>query len=235
MALRVHYLQHVPFEGLGRIRPWAETAGAALTATRFHQEDQPLPEMKAFDLLVIMGGPMSTHETDRYPWLVREKQFIRKAVAAGKSILGICLGAQLIAAALGARVYANDYREIGWYDIERTQAAAGHAIGDCLPARIKVFHWHGDTFDPPAGALPLASSAACRNQGFAVGDRVVGLQFHLETTPESLQALIENGRGDLKPGPYVQSPDAMRAANEWYAPNHDVLEAILNRLSAPSS
>ena len=234
MTLRLHYLQHVPFEGLGRIRPWAQATGAAITATRFYQ-GHSLPALDAFDLLVIMGGPMSIDDTDQYPWLVSEKRFIREAVTADKAILGICLGAQLVADALGAPVYPNDHREIGWFDIERTQSAAGHAIGDCLPPRIKVFHWHGDTFDLPAGALPLARSAACRNQGFAVGDRVVGLQFHLETTPESLQALIANGRDDLKPGPYVQSPDAMRAANEWYAPNHDVLEAILNRLSAPSS
>ncbi len=233
MALRLHYLQHVPFEGLGGIRPWAESRGAALTITRFHHDHQPLPALEAFDLLVIMGGPMRTHETDRYPWLAREKTFIRESIAAGKSILGICLGAQLIADALGARVYANDDREIGWYDIERHAAAAGHPIGDCLPPRIKVFHWHGDTFDLPAGALPLARSTACRNQGFTVGDQVVGLQFHLETTPESLQALIEHAGGDLKPGPYVQSPEAMRATNEWYGPNHDVLAAILNRLSAP--
>ncbi len=233
MTLRLHYLQHVPFEGLGRIHSWAEAAGAALTATHLYREPS-LPEMRAFDLLVIMGGPMSTGDTDRYPWLVREKQFIRQAVAAGKAVLGICLGAQLIADALGARVYPNDYREIGWFDIEREPAAAGHAIGDCLPSRIKVFHWHGDTFDLPAEALPLARSAACRHQGFVVGDRVVGLQFHLETTPESLQALIENAGDDLKPGPYVQSPDIMRRASDGFGPNHDVLESLLGRLAAVS-
>ncbi len=231
MTLRLHYLQHVAFEGLGRIGPWSEAAGAVVTATRFY-ENQPLPPLEAFDVLVIMGGPMSTHETDRYPWLTREKRFIRDAVAARKAILGICLGAQLIADALGAKVYPNDQREIGWFDIQRTRIAADHPIGKCLPPRIKVFHWHGDTFNLPAGALPLARSAACRQQGYAIGDRVVGLQFHLETTPQSLQALIENGQDDLSPGPYVQTPDAMQSTDKWYGPNYDVLDRILTQLTA---
>lgn len=230
MTLRLHYLQHVSFEGLGQIRPWAEKAGAAISATRFH-EDQPLPGVDAFDFLVIMGGPMGTGDTDRHPWLVREKQFIRKAIATGKAVLGVCLGAQLIAAAMGARVYPNTHREIGWFDIQRTPAGADHAIGGCLPPQLKVFHWHGDTFDLPTGARRIASSAACRNQGFVLGQRVAGLQFHLETTPESLQALIANGGDDLKPGPYVQSLESMGMANECYGPNHDVLKAILDSLA----
>lgn len=231
MTLRLHYLQRVSFEGPGQIGPWAETAGVDITATRFFQ-DPALPVLETFDFLVILGGPMSTHVTHRYPWLDVEKQFIRDAVAAGKAVLGICLGAQLIAEALGARVYPNDHREIGWFDIERPQTAVGHAIGACLPPRIKVFHWHGDTFDLPEGALQIARSAVCRNQGFVAGDRVVGLQFHLETTPESLQALITNGSDDLKPGPYVQSIDSMRSENECYGPNRDALNKILEQLAA---
>jgi GMP synthase-like glutamine amidotransferase len=231
MPLRLHCLQHVPFEGLGAIRPWAEARGSRITATRFF-EDPSLPEPAAFDFLVIMGGPMGVHDVPQYPWLAHEKQFIRAAVAAGKAVLGICLGAQLIADASGARVYPNDQREIGWFDIHRTPAGAGHAIGAGLPSRIKVFHWHGDTFDLPPGALALARSAACRNQGFVLGDRVVGLQFHLETTPESLQALIENSRDDLQPGPYVQSPEAMRRESDCYGPNREVLRAILDHLAA---
>ncbi len=234
VTLRLHYLQHVSFEGLGQIRPWAEKVGAAISATRFH-EGQPLPGVDSFDVLVIMGGPMSTGDTDRHPWLVREKQFIREAIAAGKAALGICLGAQLIAAALGARVYPNTHREIGWFDIQRSPAGADHAIGSCLPPQLKVFHWHGDTFDLPEGALRIASSTACRNQGFVLGPRVVGLQFHLETTPESLEALIANGGEDLKPGPYVQSPEAMRLEREYYGLNHDVLQAILDRLAGRST
>jgi GMP synthase (glutamine-hydrolysing) len=230
MALRLHALQHVPFEGLGHIRSWAKSAGAAITATRFHQ-GQALPEMEAFELLIVMGGPMSTHETKRYPWLTRETQFIRNAIDDGKAVLGICLGAQLIANALEARVYPNEHPEIGWFDIERTEAAARQSIGNCLPSRMKVLHWHGDTFDLPTGALRIARSPACLNQGFVFGDRVVGLQFHLETTPDSLQALIANGSEDLRPGPFVQSAAGMRAEYASYGANHAVLDTILERLA----
>ena len=230
VTLRLHYLQHVSFEGLGQIRPWAAKAGAAISVTRFH-EGQTLPGVDAFDFLVIMGGPMGTGDTDRYPWLTPEKLFIREAIAAGKAVLGVCLGAQLIAAALGARVYPNTHREIGWFDIQRSPAGADHAIGGCFPPQFKVFHWHGDTFDLPTGALRIASSAACRNQGFVLGQRVAGFQFHPETTPESLQALIANSGDDLKPGPYVQTPEAMRLEKACYGLNHDVLQAILDRLT----
>ncbi len=234
MALRLHYLQHVPFEGLGHIRPWAEGAGAAVTATRFHR-DEAFPELEAFDLLVVMGGPMSTYETGIYPWLTRERQFIQDAIDDGKAVLGICLGAQLIADALGADVYPNEHREIGWFDIERTKAADGHGIASCLPPRMKVFHWHGDTFDLPPGALRIARSAGCLNQGFVFGDRVAGLQFHLETTPDSLEALIANGGHELRPGPFVQSAGDMRTAAEAYTANQAVLEIILERLASEAA
>ncbi len=233
MSLRLHYLQHVPFEGPGRILQWAESAGAAITATRLYRHE-PLPATNTFDLLVIMGGPMSTHDTDRHPWLVPEKALIRHAVDAGKAVLGICLGAQLVAEALGARVYPNGQREIGWFEIQRSASAEGHPLGACLPSRLTVFHWHGETFDLPSGALALARSEACRHQGFVFGRRVVGLQFHLETTPETLQALIANGGDDLRPGPYVQTPEVMRRGVEFCASNHDALAAFLNQLAAAS-
>ncbi|MBL0713291.1 MAG: type 1 glutamine amidotransferase [Desulfosarcina sp.] len=229
--MRLHYLQHVAFEGLGRIRSWAEATGAGITSSRLYQ-DQPLPGTDAFDLLVIMGGPMSTSDVKRYAWLAGEKQFIRKAVAAGKAILGVCLGAQLIADALEARVYPHTHREIGWYDIYRTEAGAGHPIGNCLPPRLKVFHWHGDTFDLPAGALHIASSEACRHQGFVIDRQVIGLQFHLETTPVSLRALVDNCRQELTTGPYIQSAEEIFSTGDCYPANHDVLYSMLNRLTS---
>ncbi len=233
MSLRLHYLQHVPFEGPGWIRPWAEGAGAAITATRLYR-NEPLPAMNAFDFLVVMGGPMSTRETDRHPWLADEKAFIRRAIDADKAVLGICLGAQLVAETLGARVYPNGRREIGWFDIQRAAAAEEHPIGACLPPRLKVLHWHGDTFDLPAGALALARSEACRHQGFAFGRRVVGLQFHLETTPETLDALIENCGNDLRSGPYVQTSEVIRRGIGSCTSNHHALAAILEQLRAAS-
>ena len=119
--MRVHCLQHVPFEGLGCIEPWLQSSGHAVTFTRFH-ESATLPELDHVDLLIVMGGPMSVNDEAEFPWLVQEKRFVRDAIHAGKSVLGVCLGAQLIAAAMGARVYQNHTREIGWLPVDAVPA-----------------------------------------------------------------------------------------------------------------
>mgnify|MGYP000849044073 CR=1 FL=1 len=183
--MRIHALQHVPFEPPGSIEAWARHAGHALAITHLYRGD-PLPAVEEPDLLVVLGGPMSVHDEARYPWLIDEKRFIERAIAAGRRVLGICLGAQLIAQVLGARVYANDEKEIGWFAVEATAAARTAAVFEGFPPRLLAFHWHGETFDIPAGAVHAARSAACAHQAFAFGDRVVGLQFHLETTPNPI-------------------------------------------------
>ena len=203
--IRLHYLQHVPFEGLGIIEEWAEARGFEIRVSRLYDHD-PLPAPELFDWLVIMGGPMGIYDSTEYPWLVAEKECIQQAIAAGKTVLGICLGAQLIADVLGARVYPAAQKEIGWFPIERSAAAP-----ELLPEKLVVFHWHGDTFDLPEGAVHLASSAACANQGFIYNDRVVGLQFHMETTPESMEALIENCANEL---PHVAAASGPGVRNE---------------------
>jgi GMP synthase-like glutamine amidotransferase len=189
--MKLHWLQHVPFEGLGIIEEWADARGAEISCTCLF-ENELLPAMDAFDGLVVMGGPMNIHDHDTHPWLVAEKKFIRQAIDAGKPVLGICLGAQLIADVLGAKVYPGLQKEIGWFPIQRTADAA-----KWLPETLPVFHWHGDTFDLPGGAVCLASSAGCKNQGFIINDCVVGLQFHMEMTEASVEALIENCSDEL--------------------------------------
>lgn len=184
--MKIHYLQHVPFEGLGFIEKWARTQNATTGVSRLFRND-PLPGTEDFDWLVVMGGPMGIYDHDEFPWLVAEKKLIQQAIGAGKTVLGICLGAQLIADVLGAKVYPGPQKEIGWFPIKRAAGAP-----DLIPDTLTVFHWHGDTFDLPEGAVPLASSAACKNQGFIYNGRVVALQFHMETTVESMEALIEN-------------------------------------------
>jgi len=228
--MKLHYLQHVPFEGLGIIEEWAIARGAAITVTQlFHNE--PLPEIGAFDWLVVMGGPMGIYDHAEHPWLVAEKEFIQQAIAAQKTVVGICLGAQLIADGLGAKVYPGPQKEIGWFPIQRSEGAP-----DLLPEEPIVFHWHGDTFDLPDGATRLASSAACRNQGFVYNDRVVALQFHLETTPASMEALIENCSDEL-PGVdgasssiYVQTAEQMRAGLPNLGAINAAMEALLDAL-----
>jgi GMP synthase-like glutamine amidotransferase len=204
--MRVHVLQHVSFEGLGGMEPWLRKRDAAVTITRFFEAPQ-LPALDAVDLIIAMGGPMSVNDEAALPWLVAEKQFIHDAIRQGVSVLGICLGAQLIASALGARVYPNGQREIGWFDIE---AVPGPPEVFRFPATARVFHWHGETFDLPEGAVQLARSAACENQAFQLGRKVMGLQFHLEITPPGADALISHCREELVQDAFVQSEAALR-------------------------
>ena len=132
--------------------------------------------------MIVMGGPMNIYEEKKYPWLLREKCFIEDATKTGKVVIGICLGAQIIADVLGANVYAGEHKEIGWFPIFRTKEAGESIVFRDFPSELEVFHWHGDSFDLPSGCIRLAESAACPNQAFIYDERVVGLQFHLEVT-----------------------------------------------------
>lgn len=226
--MRAHYLQHVSFEGLGAIAPWLQEAGYAITATKFF-ESSVFPEPESVDLLIVMGGPMSANDEDVYPWLVAEKQFIRQAIDAGKAVVGICLGAQLIASAMGAAVYQNKDKEIGWYPIEGIASAQNATFS--FPAPTSVFHWHGETFDLPSGATLLASSQGCVNQAFQLNSSVVGLQFHLETTPESAREIVANCAGELTRGKYIQTKEEILAATaERYGAINQLMTEILSFL-----
>ena len=202
--MKIHYLQHVPFEGLGSIESALKEGGHSISVTRLFSDD-PLPDISAFDWLIVMGGPMGIKDEDEYSWLRTEKEFIKKTIQTGKVVLGICLGAQLIAEVLGAKVYKNKYREIGWFDIKLNPDLNQTLLKGIFPEKCEVFHWHGDTFEIPDKAIPICSSEATPNQGFIFDNRVVALQFHLETTPDSANALIENCRNELDGSKYVQS------------------------------
>ncbi len=225
--MRVHYLQHVPFEGIGAVGEWARSRAHDLTSTEMFpgpgpdrrpiaarsvpvQEAQPsvlsapsppslvFPEPQDLDFLVVMGGPMNVYQESDYPWLRAEKEFIASTIAAGRLVLGVCLGAQLVADVLGGPVSRGEHPEIGWYPVDLTEAGRAVPAFAEFPARFTVLHWHGDTFAIPPGAVHVASSKASTNQVFAYeGGRVVGLQFHLEENRESLALLIENARADL--------------------------------------
>ena len=213
--MKIHWLQHVSFEGLGSISGWAAKNGCPVTGSRMFAGDA-LPPIYTFDMLVIMGGPMSINDEVVHPWLVDEKRYVAQVMDAGKMVLGICLGAQLIASAAGARVYPNDHKEIGWFPVEKTRAAKETAVGRSLADRAEVFHWHGETFECPNGAVHLARNRVCENQAFALGDRIVGLQYHLETTPQSANALIQHGRHELVKAPYVQNESEIRSRPSRY-------------------
>lgn len=208
--MKAHVLQHVPFEGLGSIDAWLTGRKAEVSRTRFFQAD-PLPALDAIDIIIVMGGPMSVNDEDRLPWLKPEKQFIRDAIAGDVSVLGICLGAQLIASAMGRPVYRNPVKEIGWFPVLAVPAREGNFR---FPQECMAFHWHGETFDLPEGAVQLARSSGCKNQAFQLRQNIIGLQFHLETTRDSMLALVENCRDELVPGPFVQSEEELRSVPE---------------------
>ena len=227
--MRAHYFQHVPFEGLGSIESWLEKTGYEITSTRFY-ESAELPDLKKIDFLIVMGGPMSVNEEDSFPWLVAEKQFIRDAIHNGKAVLGICLGAQLIASALGARVCRNPVKEIGWFPIYGI-ATNDKSIFE-FPESIKVFHWHGETFDLPSGATRLAKSDACENQSFQVGQSVIGLQFHLETTPAAAQDIVCHCSDELVKAPYIQTDDEMMSVGpEIFKSINHLMDEVLSFLA----
>jgi len=228
--MRAHYFQHVPFEGLGSMEAWLCEAGYEIGVTRWHAGERA-PDPGEIDLLIVMGGPMSVNDENIYPWLAAEKDFLRRWIDADRPLLGVCLGAQLIANSLGARVYPNAVKEIGWFPVTAVTPLPEYAFR-FLPEQT-VFHWHGETFDLPAGAIHLARSAGCEHQAFQVGRHVIGLQFHLETTPETAAALITNCRTELTPAPYVQDETALLAAPpEAYRAINTLVTRLLTHISA---
>jgi len=226
--MRAHYLQHVSFEGLGSIESWLKCKGYEITCTRLF-DGQALPDIRDIDFLIIMGGPMSVHDEAEYPWLLEEKAFVRSAIEAGKKVLGICLGAQLIACVRGARVFPNAVKEIGWFPIKGVLTDDHYAFK--FPEQAEAFHWHGETFDLPQGAVHLAQSEACKHQAFQIGSHVMGLQFHLETTPDSARALIEHCGNELVVGKFIQAEIELLSADEArYVAINDLMAGVLEYL-----
>jgi GMP synthase-like glutamine amidotransferase len=207
--MRIHYFQHVPFEDPAYLLSWARRRSYQVTRTRLYTGETP-PDSRDYDLLVIMGGPMGIYEHERYPWLSIEKNAIRQAIDTDRHVLGICLGGQLIADVLGAKVRVNDHKEIGWFPLTLTEEAGSLPFLRIEPD-FMVFHWHGETFDLPDRAVRICSTEACRNQGFTYGRHVMGLQFHLEATVASVNGLIENARHEIVEAPYIHSVDKIRS------------------------
>lgn len=218
--MKLHWLQHVPFEGLGTIEDWAEEQGFDISCTRLY-EDEELPEVDSFDWLIVMGGPMGIFDYNDYPWLTDEKEFIELAIDEEKIVVGICLGAQLMADVLGANVFPGPMKEIGWFPIQRCQEAPA-----LIPEKLTVFHWHGDTFEIPEGAVPLATTEPGINQGFVFNDTAIGLQFHMETTADSMDSIIEHCGHELVDAPFIQSAAEMRAG----LPNIGTVNAAMKKL-----
>lgn len=229
-SVRVQVLQHVPFEGIGSIQSWMDARGIAVSTARLF-EGAALPRPDDLDWLIVMGGPMSVNDEAVYPWLKAEKLLISQAIEAGKTVLGICLGAQLIASALGARVFPDACKEIGWFPVRRVKGAEASEIAPVFADGLDVFHWHGETFDLPRGAAGFLESDSCANQAFSMGSRVLGLQFHLETTPNSAASLIESSRAEIVPSPTIQTESEMLARPGRFAAINRQMDALLSALT----
>jgi GMP synthase-like glutamine amidotransferase len=201
--MRIQCLQHVSYEGPAQIADWAAANDHELCCTHLYRGEK-LPDMETFDCLLVMGGPMSASDDCDLPWLREEKIFLENAIERHKAILGVCLGAQLLANVLGAKVHPNNEKEIGWFPIKLLPGPQTERLFGRAGNETHVFHWHGNTFDLPTGAIHLAESTACRNQAFVVGRRLIGLQFHLEMNQANIAAIAEECHDELVPGRFIQ-------------------------------
>jgi GMP synthase-like glutamine amidotransferase len=229
-AMKIHYLQHVPFENPGIILDWAERNGHIVTSTQLYKGRQ-FPLQSDFDWLVIMGGPMNIYQEDQYPWLAEEKAFIRASINAGKVGIGLCLGAQLLADVLGGKVTRNPYTEIGWFPVRMSSQALQSDLFSFFPPDPMVFHWHGDTFSqlPPDAEL-IAENEACSHQAFVYKNRVFGFQYHMENTMEIIRNLITNCADEMAPDTYVQSPNDILAGTDYIRQDNMWMSEFLTRL-----
>ena len=227
--LKIHTLQHVSFEGLGCIDQWITIKGHSVNYTKLYDNPQ-FPTLVEFDWLIVMGGPMGVYDEAIYPWLKKEKEFIRRAIERGKTIVGICLGSQLIAEVLGAKVYPNKQKEIGWFDIQKTEFAKSQPLLEQIEEQFTVFHWHGDTFDLPTDSERLFSSAVCLNQAFLYKKKVLGLQFHFEVTSHTLKEMIENGMSELVEDKTIQSAAKILKQTNYIDSNNQKMFQILDYL-----
>ncbi len=229
--MRIHYLQHVPFEGPGYIEAWARERGHDLSSTPLYNGTPP-PAPDRYDWLIILGGTMSIHDEDEHPWLVMEKSYIRQVIESDKPTLGICLGAQHLAEALGARVYRSREPEVGWFPVERVEGGAQSRFYRLLSPEIVTLHWHGETFDLPDGAIRLARSAVCENQAFSWGDSVLALQYHPEATVELVRSLSVHGPENPEVRRWVQGAGEILAHPEHFESNHVEMTRILDGFAA---
>ena len=231
--MRFHCLQHMSEEGPGHAADWLAANGHSLTFTKLFELDSAFPTLADFDGLLILGGPISVHDEENVPWLRTEKAFIREALRAGKITLAICLGAQLVAEALGAEVRPNHAPEIGFWTVRFSAKSLEHPLLRGWPEKAAVLHWHLDTFTVPLGAVRVGMSAATATQGFVWGDGVVGLQFHPEMTVPMVEKLMQlEGHEHAEEQEFVQTPGQIREKLKSVWKGRKLLEALLENLVA---
>lgn len=226
--MKVHFLQHVHFENLGYIEQWMKHHHHSLSSTKFFEKNHVLPSVSEIDALIVMGGPMGVYDESEYDWLKEEKVFIKDCITAHKKVLGICLGAQLIADCLGAKVTRATNKEIGWWPVIPTEACRKlNWFYELFQNNPIVFHWHGDQFQIPDGAMDLLVSPANTNQAFSFNENVLCLQYHLEATDDSLALMLENGTDELIDLPFVQAQSIIQSGSKHIRHRNEVMSEIL--------
>ncbi|MBO2009064.1 type 1 glutamine amidotransferase [Hymenobacter negativus] len=223
----------MPDEGPGHAADWLMAHGHALTFTKLFEPHSAFPALSDFDGLLILGGPMSVHDEENVSWLRKEKAFIREALKVGKITLAICLGAQLVAEALGGEVRPNHAPEIGFWTVRFSAKSLEHPLLRGWPEKAAVLHWHLDTFTVPPGAMRVGMSAATATQGFVWGDGVIGLQFHPEMTVPMVEKLMElEGHEHAEEAEFVQTAEQIRTKMKSVWKGRKLLEALLENLVA---
>lgn len=234
--MRIHCILHVAFETPGTIAAWAEENGHTLSYTCLFEEKFLFPSLPDFDALVIMGGYMNVDEEETFPWLKEEKIFIKQAIDAGKKILAICLGSQLVASVLGCKVYKGKEKEIGFFPVTFSVEAQHNPLFEHFARSYTLFHWHGDTFDLPEKAILLASTIACKHQAYLINRRILGLQFHLEMNEQIMeQMLLHDGDELAENGTYIQSIEEIRSGNTFLMQNREDMFVLLTKFFNSSS
>ena len=231
--MRFHCLQHMPDEGPGHAADWLAAHGHSLTFTRLFEPAPVFPAMTEFDGLLILGGAMSVYDEEKLPWLRNEKVFIQEVLRAGKVTLAICLGAQLVAQALGGEVRPNPEPEVGFWTVRFSAKSLEHPLLRGWPEKAAVLHWHVDTFTVPPGAMRVGMSAGCATQGFVWGDGIIGLQFHPEmTVPMVEQLMAFEGHETAQEQEFVQTAEQIRAKLKSVWKGRKLLESLLENLVA---
>jgi GMP synthase (glutamine-hydrolysing) len=224
--MKIHFIQHVPFEDPAFILDWAAKNKFPVSFGRAYVND-PYPDYNEFDLLLIMGGPMSVNDEHLLPWLKTEKVFVKNAIERKKVVIGICLGAQLIASIFKATIKKNPVKEIGWFPVTFNDTVCS-TLDLPFNGEMMTFHWHGETFDLPDGALLLASSEACHNQAFSIGNSVFGFQFHMEATPFSVERLITHCENELDGSAFVNDKEMISSLLHYTNNTNSVLETFMD-------
>jgi GMP synthase-like glutamine amidotransferase len=228
--VRICCITHVPFEGPGTIADWAADRGHPLEVVDATTGKLPFPI--EFDMFVSMGGPMSASDPAHNPWLLGELELLAAAVEGQRLVLGVCLGSQVLASAMGGLVHPGAEPEIGWFPVRMTEAGRASKVFGGWPEQFVAGHWHGDTFDLPEGTVSAASSEVTANQAFEMaGGRVVGLQFHLEWTRHSLATLVSNCADELVgEGPWKWNAKRLLEDEGAYESSRELLFGLLDRM-----